>query len=511
MKSRKNRILSGLLAGVLAAGLFAGCAKDGNETGGGGGKDAAKDTIVIATMSETPSVNFTDHTATAGMYMNILTYSTLFRVNMELKPEPLLVDTYKNVDDTHWEFKLKTGVKFHNGSELTAEDVKASLEWSKTFPETQLYNDDIAQVEVVDDHTIVITTDGPDAVLLDNLCSHGNSIVPKALIDQGHDFGKEPIGTGPYKLVKWTRGDSLEFEAFDEYFGGAPAIKHMIWKVIPEGSARTIALEAGEVDFVVEVETMDFDRLNNAEGIKVLQYDSTDLNWLMLNNEKPGLDNRELRHAINCAINKENVVTVAQNGFAKPAIGQAQFNLAGYTDENADVYDPEKAKEWLAQSGIDPATVEMSIICSNDTKKRAGEVIQSNLQEVLGINATIESMDLATYLSVTAEGNYTASVGGYTSNTLVDYMVGVFSSKSINASNKTRTSVPELDALIEKAESTIDEAERTKILEQCTALLNDLCPQAPLYQLIGLRAFNDDLKGVEVSPSGLIYFEKLSW
>ncbi|HJA37283.1 MAG TPA: ABC transporter substrate-binding protein [Firmicutes bacterium] len=512
MRNRKLRVTSLLLALVMSAGLLAGCSSDGssgnNSSSGEGG--AAKDSITIATMGETPSLSPTEHNAVAGDYMNLLTYNKLFKSDMDMNPVPDLVDSYENISDTEWQFKIKQGVKFHDGSEMTVEDVKASLEWAQGFAEVNLYNKDIVSVDIVDETTVKITTDGPDAMLLDNLCHHGNSIVPKKLIDEGHDFNTEPIGTGPYKLVEWNRGDSLVFEAFEDYFGGAPAIKHMTWKIIPEGSSRTIALEAGEVDFIVEVENMDADRLRENPDVEVIEYENTSVNWLMLNNEKPGLDNENVRHAINTAIDKESVITVALNGMGKPALSQMPMNFAGATEENADTYDAAKAQEWLDQSGVDPSTISLPIICSDDTKKRAGEVIQANLKEI-GINATIENMDLATYLSATAEGDYTAAIGGYTSSSLLGYVVGVYHSSSINASNKTRLNNAEVDALIDKAKTTLNEEERIATLEELSALLNSICSQAPLYQPTTLRAYNSNLQGVEVSDSGYLYFENVSW
>ena len=512
MRNRKLRVTSLLLALVMSAGLLAGCSSDGssgnNSSSGEGG--AAKDSITIATMGETPSLSPTEHNAVAGDYMNLLTYNKLFKSDMDMNPVPDLVDSYENISDTEWQFKIKQGVKFHDGSEMTVEDVKASLEWAQGFAEVNLYNKDIVSVDIVDETTVKITTDGPDAMLLDNLCHHGNSIVPKKLIDEGHDFNTEPIGTGPYKLVEWNRGDSLVFEAFEDYFGGAPAIKHMTWKIIPEGSSRTIALEAGEVDFIVEVENMDADRLRENPDVEVIEYENTSVNWLMLNNEKPGLDNENVRHAINTAIDKESVITVALNGMGKPALSQMPMNFAGATEENADTYDAAKAQEWLDQSGVDPSTISLPIICSDDTKKRAGEVIQANLKEI-GINATIENMDLATYLSATAEGDYTAAIGGYTSSSLLGYVVGVYHSSSINASNKTRLNNAEVDALIDKAKTTLIEEERIATLEELSALLNSICSQAPLYQPTTLRAYNSNLQGVEVSDSGYLYFENVSW
>lgn len=448
-----------------------------------------RDSIVIATLGETPSVHPYDHNATAGSYMNLLTYDTLFRNDVNQNPQPHLVESYENIDDSTWQFTLKQGILFHNGEEMKGQDVEASIEWAMTFAEVMPSHEKMLGIDVVDDYTFTLHTDGPYALLITNLASHGNAILPKSLIDQGHDFGEEPIGSGPYKLVEWNRGDSLVFEANEDYFNGAPAIKSMTWRIIPEGSGRTIALEAGEVDVVIEVESMDYERLKETEGITVAEYDSTSIIWLYLNNEVPGLDNQNVRHAINSAINKESVVEVALNGLGTPAIGQLPSNLAGYSEENADAYDAERAREFLTASGVDPSTLSFPIITSNDTRRRAGEVIQANLQEI-GINVELESMDLATYLSATSEGDYTAAIGGWTSNVLLDCLIGVYHSSGINASNKTRISDPELDALIDEAGVTLDEEERNAILEQACARANELCPAAPLFLETGLRSYN---------------------
>ena len=284
----------------------------------------------------------------------------------------------------------------------------------------------------------------------------------------------------------------------------------MTWKIVPEGSSRTIALEAGEIDMIIEVEAMDAERIESNPDLTLLKHDSTAINWLMLNNEKPGFDNEKVRHAINSAINKESVVTVALNDIGHPLLSQCPNGMLGSTEENADQYDPEKAKEWLDKSGVDPASIEFSIICSNDQKKRAAEVIQADLAQV-GIHCEIESMDLATYLSVTTEGNFTASIGGYNSSEMVNYMVGVYTTGSINASNTTRYSNPEVDALIAQAASTVDDAQREQILLKTTALLNAECPQAPLWQAVNQRAYNADLQGVAINAGGSVHFEDVSW
>lgn len=221
---KKTRILSWLLLAALSLGLLAGCNQSQNgenpSQGGAPGEGSSsgkKDSIIIATMGETPTLTAYGHNATAGSYINQLTYSTLFQGNLDtMQPEPLLVDTYENISDTVWEFKLKEGIKYHNGETMTAEDVKASIEEAQNYAEVSQFNKDIVSIEVVDDLTVRMETAQPDALLLSNLCSHGNAILPKDLLDSGHDFNEQPIGSGPYKFVEWNRGDSLVFEAFED-------------------------------------------------------------------------------------------------------------------------------------------------------------------------------------------------------------------------------------------------------------------------------------------------------
>lgn len=204
-------------------------------------------------------------------------------------------------------------------------------------------------------------------------------------------------------------------------------------------------------------------------------------------------------------------MTVALNGLGTPSYSMAPDNMPGATEENTLPFDPEQAKKYMEASGLNPADVHFSIICSNDTKKRAGEVIQSNLKEVLGIECELESMDLATYLSITSEGDYTAAIGNYSSSDMTQYLIGVYHSKSVNASNKTRLSNPEVDALIDKASQTIDPDERAKVLEECVALINELCPQVPLYQDMHMRAYKDNLGGVILYPGGQLFMHGMYW
>ena len=472
---------------------------------------SAKDTLIIATANETPSLTTNLHNAVAGDYINAMTHNGLFATADDLSSVPALCESYEILSDTEWLFHLRKGVKFHNGMEMTAKDVKASLDLCKESPQVSQYGKSTGTVEVVDDYTIKITTDGPQSGLLSDLCHHGNAILPAELIESGHDFNKEPIGTGPYKVVAWNKGESVELEAFEDYWGGAPAIKHVTWKIIPEGSSRTMALEAGEVDLVVEVETTDIARLEDNPDITVFNGPGTSHNWMMINNEKAPFNNKDFRLALASAIDKEAVIKVALNGNGSASDSMTPDCFPGVVADGAPTYDVAKAKEYMAASGLNAADCGFSIICSDDAKLRMGQVIQSCLKENLGVDVTLESMDLATYLDVTATGEYDAAIGGYTSSSLLAYVQGVYHSISINGSNKTRTNSATIDGLIEKLQATLDPEENVKVATELSKALNEECAQVPLFVKNDIRAYNAKMQGFNMNPGGDTRIEKYYW
>ena len=526
-----KKLMRGLVPVMVlsaAVALFTGCgskdsgadskpAGDAKETTAEAGKDSgskgtsSKDTLIIATANETPSVTTNLHNATAGDYINQMTHEGLFYASADLTPQPALAESYEIVSDTEWVFKLRQGAKFHNGQEVKAADVKASLELCKESPQVSQYGDAVESVEVIDDYTVKITTNGPHSGLLSDLSHHGNAILPADLIASGHDFNKEPIGTGPYKFVAWNKGESIELEANEDYWGEVPAIKHVIWKIIPEGSSRTMALEAGEVDMIIEVESTDLSRLQDNPDIVTVNEPGTGHNWVMINNEKAPFDNVDFRRAIDAAVDKNAVVQVALNGQGSVSDSMLPECFPGVVTDGAPTYDPEKAKEYLAASGLSPAECTFSIICSDDTKLRAGQVIQSSLKENLGIDITLESMDLATYLDKTAVGDYQAAIGGYTSSDVLAHCMGVYHSKSIDGSNKTRTNEPAIDELIDKLQATLDPEENVKVVTELSKAVNENCPQIPLYLRNNVRAYAKGLQGFNLNAGGNTFYEQMSW
>lgn len=473
---------------------------------------AAKTTLVVAAPDESETLSTTGHDTLVTAYLNLLNYNGLFKLDANLNPVPDLCESYTLSDDgCTWVFTLRKGVKFHNGEEMKATDVVASMIDAQDKPNVINYTHDYTSVEATGDYEVTITTDGYNSNLLSSLANHANFVLPASLLASGHNFNEQPCGTGAFKFVKWNHGDSIELVAFEDYFAGAPAVKTLTWRFIPEGTSRSLALEAGEVDFVIDVDAANMAGIESNDALKMIVVDSVSLQFLNLNDEKGALQDENVRKAINCAINKEAVVQIAENGHAMVAYSQTPIGFTGASNDGCDAeYNLDKAKEYMAAWGGDPASIEISIICSNDAKKRAAEVIQNNLKDI-GINVSIESMDLATYLDVTARGEHTAFIGGYTASSMVQYLMNNFHSSAIGAANKSRLNDPEVDALIEQAAATADDAARAELLTKVCTLINSKCPQVSLYQNQKLYASDAKLEGVTVLPNGYFYVSEWFW
>lgn len=522
MKKSKN-VWGVLLAAVLIAVSLSGCggtpadsAKTQNQGGGSQGEaaDAAgskKDTLTVALTGEPPSLTTCDHDSIISVYMNLLTYNGLMRIDNEtLDVVPDLAAEYHVENDTDWYFTLKDGIKFHNGESCTAADVAASIEWAKTFPGSSNYTKNIQSVEAVDDKTVKIVTQKPYAGLLADLAYHFNFVVPKDLIESGHDFNADPVGTGPYQFVSWQYGDSLTFKAFDDYFDRdrKAKIPNLVFKIIPEGTSRTIALEAGEVDFVYEVPTADVDRLKSDHKYTLKEITSVENFFLALNlNVKP-FDDVNVRQAINYGINREDLITAALNGYGVPSYTAIAKGYDGFTDQDAARYSEEKAKEYLSKWGGDPTSIVLPIICSNETKIAAATVIQSNLAK-LGIKVEIVSMDTATYFSSWEAGNWTGLISSWSPSNSLTYVQRYHSDRAKTYPGTLQNS--EIDGLVKDAETTLDKDARIKKIENIVVQINHLAPQISLYQPLMFRAYDADLQGVTAGATGYVDFNTMYW
>ena len=271
--------------------------------------------------------------------------SLLFRDrNAQLSPG-LAID-WRIVDETTWEFTLRPGVTFHDGSPFNAEAAAYSVNRmvAEDF-ETQRgsYIRNIAGAEVVDENTIRVLTDGPNAILPLQMAQ-----VPMVPNGAGDEINETPIGTGPYRFVEWNRGQSITSEINPDYWGTAASIQRFTVRVIPDAQTALAALQSGEVHLVLDILPEQVDLVPQFKSVP-----ATEFSYIAFNTLIPELSSPEVRIAMNLAIDKELLAETIYEGFARP--NQAQHMAPGSTGFNPDVgpypYDPDRARELLAEAG----------------------------------------------------------------------------------------------------------------------------------------------------------------
>jgi peptide/nickel transport system substrate-binding protein len=280
---------------------------------------------------------------------------------------PELVESYGQIDPTTWELKLRRGVKFHDGSELTAEDVKFTFDrlakegamGGQTSPRQSLLGP-LQDVEVVDDHTARFKLKTPWPILPAMLPFQ--EVVSKSFVERvGSDaLATEANGTGPFKLVEWRRGDAVIMERFDDYYGGSteippvgPAkVERVIFRVIPENSSRVASLLAGDVQLINELPVSAMGQVESNPGTQVMKVNGTRTFFVALNNAKPPLDDPRVRKALNYALDKQLIIDKVLSGTATPLSGVMSPDAFAFNpDLEPYAFDLEKAKALLAEAG----------------------------------------------------------------------------------------------------------------------------------------------------------------
>ena len=349
-----------------------------------------------------------------------LGYDSLLAYDKDLNIVPALAESWTNVDDNTWEFKLKEGIKFHNGKELKAEDVVYSLTLGadassvdKAAASVAGFKAAITNVEAVDDYTVRITTDGPDATVPGWFAwSRWSVIAPKDVYDQIQPT-VEMDGTGPYKLVEYVQNDRVVYERNPDFWGvGQGCLDKITLKVIPDEAARIAALRAGEVD-IAEVVSYDTAKpLENDPNITVMTGTMGENRVLQISAKGDGKpwDDIRVRQAISMAINRQGMIDNIYGGQAvltasiPEGWGNYGLDQAELAENPYVKYDPEGAKALLTEAGYGDG-FDMDIVMTSGEYTTLGEVIKENLSEV-GINVNLVPMEPAQYSAAYSAGDF---------------------------------------------------------------------------------------------------------
>lgn len=342
----------------------------------------------------------------------------------ELRPG--LAESYEvSEDGTVFTFALRSGVTFHNGREMTAEDVKYSLD-RVTLPETQSPGagffasiqgfdeissgeaDTLSGVEVVDPQTVRITLSRPDATFLHVMALNFASVVPQEAVEEaGPDFGKSPVGTGAFKLADWVIGQRLVLEKNEDYWrDGVPYLDGITFEVGQEPVVALLRLQQGEVDVPGDgippakfQEVMD----NPDQAARVVEGGQLHTGYITLNVNIAPFDQLAVREAVNMAINKDRIIQVI-NGRAVSANQPLPPTMPGYTEGFAGfAFDPEGAKAKLAEAGLEDGFTTQLYVMNTDPNPRIAQAIQQDLRAI-GVDVEIRSLAQANVIEAGGAG-----------------------------------------------------------------------------------------------------------
>lgn len=489
------------------AGLVAGCQWFGGST-----NDL---TVAIGTDASTFDPHFTTDSATEVLNKNL--YNNLVRFNAKMEIVPDLATKWDvSPDGLTWSFDLREGVKFHDGTAFTAESVKANFDRlldEKTGSPRRSVLGMIKTIEVVSPTKMKIATAYPTGSFLQQLAHPVAAIIsPAAITKYGKDLSRNPVGTGPFKLAEWTSGDKIVMEANANYFEGAPAVKRLVWKIVPEDSSRTMMIESGQADVAFRIPVADVARLRAKPDVAVLEGPTVMTMYVALNNSRGPLKDARVRQAINYAVQKEALVKDIAGGMGIVADAPISQSTWGYAKIGAYPFDREKAKALLKQAGYAKG-FELELwtpVGRYLMDRQVAESLQAQLGEV-GIAVKIRPWEFQALMSEVKKGQFDAVLLGWSPST-GDADQGLYpvfhSSQFPPNSNRAFYSNPKVDTLMVNARQATDAHERLDIYRQAEQLIMDDAPWLFLFypkQVVLTRA---TVKGVELLPTEHILFAK---
>jgi len=450
----------------------------------------AKDTLVVALPSHAPTLDPHMHFERVGILVNINMFDSLLHRNTKLEFEPSLALSWKPLSDTQWEFKLRKGVKFHNGETMTAEDVKYSfdrvLDQSKKSPQYGNIRA-IKEVRIVNPDTVHIITDKPFPLLLERLVFF--PIVPKKHVEAVGDqaFGTtSPVGTGPWKFVEWKRDQLIRLQAFDQHWRGKPPFKNLVFRAVPEIATQVAEIKTGGVDIIRNVPADIMPELKTHPQAYISSTPILRVHYVEFDMRSAPFDKKLVRQAANYAIDKQTIIQKLMAGLGKQVATTVQPLAFGFDPELKPYpYDPKKAKELLAQAGY-PNGVDITLHSGDLAIRPQFEAICQMLTEV-GIRTTPKMWDPGPAWNKFFQGEGKATNGYY--GTWGNYSVfdadavlhPLFHTEQGGWVGKWYTRVEGLDKLIDEGRSSVDGPKRKRTYSQIQQMIREEAPSIYLF------------------------------
>lgn len=489
-----------------------------SETGNEGEQagSAKRTDLVLGAIGEPKTLDPTQVSDLVVYYVTHQIYDNLIYYGTDQTLTPGLAESWTYSDDgTEITFKLKEGVKFHNGDVMTADDVVFSLNTAMASSFTKGVTAVMDKVEKVDDNTVVLKLKHSYGPIEYCIASSQLVIVNKKAYEADPEgYGRKPIGTGPYQFVEWKSGDKIILKAFEDYYKGPAEIKDVTFKIITDGSTAVVALENGEIDIIDTPPKTDRQNLIENPDIKYYETEIAATVFITINHKSELGKNKKFREAIAHAIDKESMVIGAVEGIGSVLHTPMAKSCFGWPEDFKNrEYDVEKAKQLLAEAGFPNGLNIVLKTTESATYYKPTEVLQDQLKQI-GINASISKMERGAFWDdILTKRDYDIAVSAATATYPdSDYIYSTFHSSMIeNGKNYYNYSNPKLDELLDKGRLSNDQEERKQIYREVCELFKEDVVSIPLYTYMTPIAANKDLKGVMAHPTNRMFIYDYSW
>jgi len=530
------RIAGGAFGGMALSNFLAACAQ-GVPTEAPAAGPTIVPTVAAATSATGPTGSVTflsaenlvgqwdpyNNTSLAHDRLQQEAFNSLAQRNDKLELVPSLATSWTLIDDTTWEFKLREGVKFHDGQDFTAQDVKSSIELASN-PNTvaSFYYVRQMEVEVIDDHTVRIHTGKPYAALVSAaLCAgQGSPITCHDDMAKGAEWMQSKFnGTGPYKWVDYGgEAGGVTLAANTDYWGGPyntkPKVKDFNFRYVGDASARMAALQTGEAQMIDRVEPDQAELITSNPDLKVFRSINMEAKWLSMRLNMPPMDNKLLRQAIFYSIDRQTIVDKILFGSGKVTDSYLTSSQDFYQpDSGFPSYNVEKAKQLLSDAGYPggQGLPELSVMFSTGfypKSKEIGEFFVKNLADV-GIPAKLTIMEVAAYNQnlFIHDSFHIVDHGWFLAAPDPD---GIFNSLFLKGLT-TGANDPDVNAAVEKQSTTMDPDARGKVIrDELVPLLIDRVIEIPYLQSEMITGYTSNLQNLYIAPTSYWYMEKVS-
>ncbi|MFS8977961.1 ABC transporter substrate-binding protein [Cupriavidus necator] len=512
-----------LSIGLLGAGapVLAAAAAPATETPRAGG------TLTTIIQPEPVILTSALNSAAPTGFLSANVFDGLLEYDNNFKLRPALAERWDiSKDSKTLTFHLRPNVKWHDGKPFTSADVKWTLEnvWKKLHPRNQILFGKVTQVDTPDPLTLVLRFSEPSLAVLSSLNSNGAQVLPKHLYEGtdilNNPYNNKPVGTGPFVFKEWSKGNYIVLERNPGYWDkGKPYLDKVIFKVIPDASARAAALEKGEAQYAPfnPVPLKDAQRLAQLPALKL---ETRGYDWLSpwlfmdINQDRPYFKDVRVRQALAHAIDLNALNKVVWFGFGKPAVSPVVSTLDQFFNPNVPKYpyDPAKAEALLDAAGLKRGAdgnrlkIQIDYLPYGDDYKRSAEYIRQALKRV-GIDVAVRTQDTPTYTRrVYGDRDFDLAVVWYAG--FADPLVGVTRAyradtvgKNIPWSNGSGYRGAEANKLIDQAQGSPSQAERVELFKKFQSVVQTDLPSLPLLELrfftVQAAALRDTVSGVD--------------